>query len=287
MRAIFKREFKSYFQGVFGYLFSAFVLFIVGLYFTVNCLVQASPYFGYVIGSIAFTLIFAVPLLTMRALADDRRSKTDQLIMTAPVSVFKVVLGKYLALVAVFLIPTLIMCLYPLIMGSYGTISYRMAYCAILAFFLYGCTDLAIGLFMSSLTENPMLAAVLTFVVLFADYLVSGIANIFGSESNSSFLGILMIAVAFAIVFFILTKSLLGSVIVALLLGASAIVTYNLKPELFTGLIQKVSGALDITNRLDDFINGIFNVSNLIYFITVSALFIFLTIQSVEKRRWS
>ncbi len=287
MRAIFKREFKSYFQGVFGYLFSAFVLFIVGLYFTVNCLVQASPYFGYVIGSIAFTLIFAVPLLTMRALADDRRSKTDQLIMTAPVSVFKVVLGKYLALVAVFLIPTLIMCLYPLIMGSYGTISYRMAYSAILAFFLYGCTDLAIGLFMSSLTENSMLAAVLTFVVLFADYLVSGIANIFGSESNSSFLGILMIAVAFAIVFFILTKSLLGSVIVALLLGACAIVTYNLKPELFTGLIQKVSGALDITNRLDDFINGIFNVSNLIYFITVSALFIFLTIQSVEKRRWS
>ncbi|MBR6222689.1 MAG: ABC transporter permease [Lachnospiraceae bacterium] len=287
MRAIFKRELKSYFTGVFGYLFSAFLLFVVGLYFTVNCLVQASPYFGYVIGSISFVFIIAVPLLTMRTLAEDRKMKTDQLIMTAPVSVTRIVLGKYLALVTVFFIPCVLICLYPLILGHYGTIPYTMAYSAILAFFLYGCTCLSIGLFLSSLTENPMLAAVLTFAVLFADYLVSGIGSIFGSESNASFLGIMMIAFAFAIVFFMLTKSLLAAFVLMLLLGTAAAVTYNLKPELFTGLIQNVAGALDITKRMDDFINGVFNLSNIIYFVTVSALFVFLTIQSVEKRRWS
>ena len=122
MLAIYKRELKSYFRSFIGLLFIAVTLFFLGLYFTVYNLLNGYPYFAYSVSSVIFLFMLSVPILTMRILAEEKRSKTDQLILTAPVSVGAVVMGKFLALVTIFLIPTLIACVYPLIMANFGSV---------------------------------------------------------------------------------------------------------------------------------------------------------------------
>lgn len=167
MLAIYKRELKSYFRSFIGLLFIAVTLFFVSLYFTVNNLLYGYPYFSYAIGGVIFVFLITVPILSMRIMAEERRSKTDQLILTAPVSVGGIIFGKFLALMTIFAIPTAITCVYPLIMRCFGNVPMGEAYLSILGFFLYGMTAIAIGVLISSLTESQVIAAVISFIVLF------------------------------------------------------------------------------------------------------------------------
>ena len=149
MTAIFKRELKSYLTSMVGYLFIFFVLVLTGIYFSAYQLSGGYSKFEYTLSALTFVFLIGVPILSMRVLAEERKQKTDQLLLTAPVSVWDIVFGKYLALVAVFAIPVVIMCFYPLIMSKFGTVSFASAYTGILGFFLLisapasamGCTD--------------------------------------------------------------------------------------------------------------------------------------------------
>ena len=173
MRAIYKRELRACFHSFIGWLFLAVVLFLTGLYTTVYNLMQGSSYLSYTLESSLIIFIVAIPILTMRILAEERKNKTDQLILTAPVSVWKIVLGKYLALETVFAVPCAILCLYPLLLGRYGSIPYEENYVALLGFFLYGSAAVAIGVFVSSLTESQVIAAVVSVVFVFIGYVYS------------------------------------------------------------------------------------------------------------------
>lgn len=184
MWAIYKRELKSYFRSFIGLLFIGVTLFFVGLYFTVYNLMYGYPYFSYTISGVIFLFLISVPVLTMRILAEERKNKTDQLILTAPVSVGGVVMGKFLALGTIFAIPTVIMCIYPLLLTRFGSVPLGNAYLAILAFFLYGICCIAIGLFVSALTESQVIAAVLSFAVLFLGYMMSSICSLISSTGN-------------------------------------------------------------------------------------------------------
>ena len=179
MTAVYKRELRSYLTSMIGYIFIFFILLLTGIYFSAYQLSAAYPKFEYTLSALTFVFLISVPILTMRVLAEERKQKTDQLLLTAPVSVEKIVMGKYLALVTIFAIPMAIICLYPLLMTKFGTVSLGMAYTAILGFFLLGCANLAIGVFVSSLTESQVIAAVLTFVFLFAFYMMNGISSFF------------------------------------------------------------------------------------------------------------
>ena len=196
MTAIFKRELKSYLTSMVGYLFIFFVLVLTGIYFSAYQLSGGYSKFETTLSALTFVFLIGVPILSMRVLAEERKQKTDQLLLTAPVSVWDIVFGKYLALVAVFAIPVVIMCVYPLIMSKFGTISYASAYTGILGFFLLGCANLAIGVFMSALTESQVIAAVLTFVFLFAFYMMNGISSFFSQTSMSTAVafGLLIVA---------------------------------------------------------------------------------------------
>ena len=176
MTAIYKRELKSYLTSMVGYLFIFFILVLAGIYFSAYQLSAAYPKFEYTLSAITFVFLIGVPILTMRVLAEERKQKTDQLLLTSPVSVGGIVIGKYLALVTVYAIPMAVMCAYPLIMSKFGTVSFASAYTAVLGFFLLGCANIAIGVFMSALTESQVIAAVLTFVLLFAFYMMNGIS---------------------------------------------------------------------------------------------------------------
>ena len=128
MTAIYKRELKSYLTSMVGYLFIFFILVLTGIYFSAYQLSAAYPKFETSLSAVTFVFLIGVPILTMRVLAEERKQKTDQLLLTAPVSVSGIVIGKYLALVTVFAVPMAVMCTYPLIMSRFGTVEFASAY---------------------------------------------------------------------------------------------------------------------------------------------------------------
>lgn len=236
MIAIFKRELKSYFQTVIGWLFLAAVLALYGLYFYAYSLRNGYPYISYSISAIAFIMLLTVPLLTMRSLSEERHSKTDQLILTSPVSLGKIILGKYLAMITVLTIDMLLISITPLILSKFGTIPMGESYVAILGFWFYGCACIAIGILISSITESQVIAAVLTFTVLFVGYMMSSITSLISETGN---------------------------------------------------ILTSILNCFDLYTPLSTFMSGCFDVTAAVYYLSIAGLALFLTTQSIQKRRWS
>nr|WP_296042220.1 ABC transporter permease [uncultured Blautia sp.] len=287
MTAVYKRELRSYLTSMIGYLFMFFILLLTGIYFSAYQLTSAYPKFEYTLSALTFVFLISVPILTMRVLAEERKQKTDQLLLTAPVSVEKIVLGKYLALVTIFAIPMLIMCLYPLLMSKFGTVSFGAAYTAILGFFLLGCANLAIGVFISSLTESQVIAAVLTFVFLFAFYMMNGISSFFSEGSLSTCITFGLLILAAAIVIYTMIKNFLISAVICIVGEIVLGVIYVVNSSFFSGGIQKVLNVFNLSSHFDNFANSIFDVKGIVYFLSVIAVCMFLTVQSIVKRRWN
>ena len=287
MTAVYKRELKSYLTSIVGYLFIFFVLIVTGIYFSAYQLAAAYPKFEYTLSALTFVFLIGVPILSMRVLAEERKQKTDQLLLTSPVSVGNIVMGKYLALVTVYAIPVLVMCVYPIIMSKFGEVSFASAYTAILGFFLLGCANLAIGVFMSALTESQVVAAVLTFVLLFAFYMMSGISSFFSRTSVSTCVAFGLLIVAAAIIIYIMIKNIFISVITGIVGEVTLAVVYFVKPSVFEGGIQKILEVFDLSGHFSNFTNSILDVTGIVYFLSVIAVCLFLTIQSIQKRRWN
>lgn len=287
MTAVYKRELRSYLTSMIGYLFVFFILLLAGIYFSAYQLDAAYPKFEYTLSALTFVFLISVPILTMRTLAEERRQKTDQLLLTSPVSVGKIVMGKYLALITVFAIPMVILCLYPLIMSKFGTVSFGTAYTAVLGFFLLGCANIAVGVFISSLTESQVIAAVLTFVLLFAFYMMNGISSFFSEGALSTCITFGLLILAACIIIYTMIKNFLISAVICLIGEAALAVVYVVNSSFFAGGIQKVLQVFNISGHFDNFANGIFDLKGIVYFLSVIAVCMFLTVQSVVKRRWN
>lgn len=184
MLAIFKREFKSYFQNVIGWLFVAALLAVYGLYFYVYNLKNGYPYISYDLKGIGFIMMIAVPILTMRSLSDEKKTKTDQLMLTSPVSVGRIVAGKYLAMAAVYTIDIALFALSPFVLSIYGKVALSEAYVALFGYWLYGLSCIAVGLFISSISESVIISAILTFAALFLSYMMQSITGLISSSGN-------------------------------------------------------------------------------------------------------
>lgn len=232
MTAIFKREFRSYFNSVTGYAFAAFLLVFTGIYTMGICISGGYTNYEYVLGNMAFIFLLIVPIVTMKVFAEEKKQKTDQLLYALPLSMTKIVLGKYLALLAVFAVPMILVAVYPLLLTMYGTLNLKVVYCTVIGFIFLGAALISVGVFISSLTESQPLAGGLTFLVLLINYLSSGIASALGLDGD-------------------------------------------------------FVDSLNLFARLDQFVYGILDIGNIVFYITITAFFIFLTVQSLEKRRWS
>lgn len=287
MTAIYKREFRSYLTSMIGYLFIFFILLLTGIYFSAYQLDAAYPKFEYTLSTLTFVFLISVPILTMRVLAEERKQKTDQLLLTSPVSVGKIVMGKYLALVTVFAIPMTIICFYPLVMSKFGTVSFGVAYTAVLGFFLLGCANLAVGVFVSSLTESQVIAAVLTFVLLFAFYMMNGISSFFSEGALSTCITFGLLILAASIMIYTMIKNFLISAVVCVAGEIVLAIIYIVNSSFFAGGIQKVLQVFNISGHFDNFANGILDINGIIYFLSVIAVCMFLTTQSIMKRRWN
>lgn len=286
MTAIYKKELRSYFNSVLGWLFVAFMLLLTGIFFVVYNLAGGYANIEYALYDVTFVFLIIVPVLTMRIMAEEQRQKTDQLLYTAPVRVTEIVLGKYLALLTILAIPMLVVCLYPLILSFYGKIQPGIAYTAILGFFLLGAAELSIGLFLSSLTESPVIAAVLAFVVLLLSYFSSSLIGMIPESPVLTYVIIAVLIAALLGIYYFMTKNYLVPVTIGVILEVALAAIFLLKRELF-GDLSGFLGILDCTARYDDFVSGLFDIKAVVYYLSVIGLFVFLTVQSVQKRRYS
>lgn len=287
MAAIYKKEVKGFLTSMIGYVFMAFLLVVTGIYFTYYNLSIGWPKFAYVLSCILFVFMIAVPVLTMRVLAEEQKQKTDQLLLTAPVSVTDIVMGKFLALATIYLIPMLIMALYPLILSQFGTIYFAETYTAMFGFFLMGCSFLAIGLFVSSVTESQVIAAVLTFLILFVCYIIDGIASLIPDTAAASFLIILVLIVVAAALIYSLVKNALLTGICFVAGVAAAVIVYVANSTAYEGLIQDILGVFDLSDYFTNFYSGIFDITGVVYYLSVIGIFLYLTVETIQKRRWS
>lgn len=287
MTAIYKREVKSYLTSMIGYVFIFFILLLEGIYFTAYNLQGAYPIFGSTLSAIAFVFLILVPILTMKSIAEDRKQKTDQLLLTAPVSVGEVVIGKYFALITVYMIPMIIISLYPLIMMKYGTVSVPMSYTAILGFVLLGFAQISMGVFFSSITENPVIAAVITFIALFLCYMMEGIKSLIPVTAMASFVIYMILVVVLAVIVYNMIKSIWIAGVIGILGETGLIAVYIVKSSVFEGSIQKALDIFNIVSHFDNFTGGILDIQGIVYFMSVIVIFLFLSVQIIVKRRWN
>ena len=247
MFAIFKRELKAYFTSPLGYVFLAIFYAFSGLFFYIFSLSVGSTDISSVFLMMFIVLMVFVPLLTMRLLSEDKKQKTDQLILTAPVSLLSIVMGKFFAAVAVFaigFIPTLI---FEIILIAYVSVNVMSYIYILLGMMLLGSALIAIGMFISSLTESAVISAIISLLV--------NVLMLFDFAS--------MITVPTGTTFF-------GKIFAKIV-------------EWFVLFLEKVS----FIQNFEKFGENIFSIADIVYFVSIAVIFLFLCVRSLERRRWA
>ena len=234
MTAIFKKELRSYFLSPIGYVFVAVFVFISSIFFVRFNLFGGLGDIQYVFSNLSLVFVLIIPILTMKSIAEEKNTKTDQLLLTAPIYIHSIVIGKLFAASIVYLCALMITFLYPLIMSIFTDLAWGEVIGNYIGFFLMGTSFISVGIFISSLTENQIISAVCTFGILLALYLIE-----------------------------------------------------MFSPLISNAFIATVVEAVSVNKRYYDFTTGIINVESVIYYLSIVAIFSFLTIRHLEKRRWS
>lgn len=288
MSAIYEKELKSYFSSMMGYVVLAFILLVGGFFCYFNNFMYGSPYFESCLYSVSFVLLFVVPILTMRSVSEEKHARTDQLLYALPIGMGKIILGKYLAMVTVFGVACAVLGIYPLLLSLYGSVNFLTAYAALLCFFLLGSALIAVGMFMSSLTESQLIAAVLSFGSLLICYLMSTISALIPTTATASYIGITIAVLLLCALFYFTTKNYWVAFSIAVVMELILLVVYLAAPSVLEGLLPNALGSLALFDKLSTFIDsGLFDITSLVYYLSVIAVFLFFTVQTMEKKRWS
>ena len=262
---IYDREFNSYFHSLYGYVFTAFLLLVTGIYVSGDCLRGGSANFAGVVGSMSFVYLIIIPILTMG----------------------EVVIGKYLALISVLAVPVVIMAIYPPVLAFFGNVDLLSAYCALIGYYLCGCALCAVGMFLSSLADNQAVAAGMCFVAMLLLFFLSSLANLVSTSASATLLAASVLLVLLGLLTYILTKSKPASIGLAGGLEAILLVLYFLFKDRFTGLFPAIMKKISVFDRYYVFLDGIFDLASLVYILSFIAIFLLLTTLSMEKRRWN
>jgi len=288
MTAIYKRELRSYFNSMTGWIVLAAMTVFIGIYFLAYNLSGGYAYFSYALSAAAFLFTVLVPLLTMRSMAEERRSRTDQLLLTSPASIPAVVLGKYFSMVTVLAAPLVIACLCPLIIRMNGTAFLRADYGTLLAFFLLGGVQIAVGQLVSSLTESQVIASVGTFCALLALYLWDGLVGFLPVSASGSLIGLLVVLIAVCSLLYALSSNRTLTAAVGGVGAAALAGLYAWNSEMFAGLLPDALGRFSLMDAFAAFANDhVFDLRGLLLYLSLTALALFLTCQVLQKRRWN
>ncbi len=287
MGAVYKKEMRGYLTSLSGAITTAVVLFMAGFVFRLYNLYYAVATFSYALNASAIVYYIVTPVLSMRVFAEERRNRTDQMLLTAPAKLSEIVLGKYFAMITILAIPVAVMCLYPLIIRSLGSTTYQLDYVLLLAFYLMGCAYLSIGMFLSSLTESMLAASIGSVLFVFLTQLISNAYSFIGSSNASGRTFFLILALLAGALVYLMTKHKSAAVGTALVLAAVCLIVYRISPSWFGGKTEAVLSLIDFRERFDTLSNGSLSLPDLAYFVSAALIGIVLTMQSIQKRRWS
>ncbi len=287
MKAVWKHELKMYYSSITAYVFGAFLLMFTGLGALYYNIQSSVANFEYVLSFISIIFVIIIPILTMKVISEERKQKTDQLLYSLPITTTDVVLGKFFALACVYALPLVVMCFYPLLFSRFGDVYLPTSYGSIIAFFFMGLALITIGMFISSLTESQGLAAGICVAVMLFNYYSSSLADYVSSTSLGSLIGIIILILLLGLLIRYLTKSsILGYSTAGILLLAS-VVLYLVDSEKLEGLLPSLFEKISLFDRFTVFVNGVFDMTAIVYYISVCAFFLFLCVQSLEKRRYN
>jgi len=287
MIAVLKHELRIYFHSLTAYVFGAFLLAFVGIGAMLYNIQAAVSNFEFVLSFGCLVFVVIVPILTMRVIAEERKQKTDQLLYALPITTTQVIAGKYLALLSVYLIPLCLICVYPLIFSQYGDVYLLTSYGSILAFFIMGAALIALGVFISSLTDNQGFAAGIGIAVILLNYYSVSLSEYVSSTALGSAVAMCILIVVLGVVIRHLTKNDRFAYGICFTLIAGVVIIYCIDATKFEGLLPGIMAKLSLFERFYGFVNGIFDMTSIIYYITVAVFFLFLSVQSLEKRRYN
>lgn len=287
MIAVLKHEIRSALNGLTFYLFCGALLCFVGVGAMLYNIQASVANFEYVLNFVSIGLVVIIPVLTMRSFAEERKQKTDQLLYALPLKTWQIVGGKYLSLVLMFLLPVAVIAVYPYIFSQYGEVYLPGAYGALLAFFVMGAALIAVGMFISSLTDNQGFAAGISIVLFLFNYYSVKLAE----QVSSTGLGSMVVLCTLEILAGFLVKTLTKNNAIALGVGggtlALTVAAYLLNEEMFEGLLPNIMKKLSLFDRFSTFVGGVFDLTGLVFYASVIAFGLFLTVQSLEKRRYN
>ncbi len=287
MGAIYKKELKSYFTSMIGCVYLAILLVIISMYFFIVNMLNMYAEMSTTLQTIAFPVLLIMPVVTMRILAEENRHKTDQLLFTSPVSITKIVLAKYFALLTLYGIGMLVVSTYPLIMTMYGEVQLAQSYSSIIGFFLMGAAYLAIGMFISSLTESQVIAAVISFIVIIFTYLMTNLATLLPTDTVSVCIIMAVVVLIIAALAYFMMHNYVVSGAIAVIGELTILILYFTMPSVFDGLVLNILNWFSVFSRFFSFTLGIMNVSALVYYVSIVFVFIFFTVMKIKKKRWS
>lgn len=279
MTAVLKHELRNYFHSLTAYVFGAFLLAFVGIGAMLYNIQAAVSNFEFVLSFGCLVFVVIVPILTMRVIAEERKQRTDQLLYALPITTTQVIIGKYLALLAVYLIPMCLICLYPLIFSQYGAVYLLTSYGSILAFFIMGAALIAI----SSLTDNQGFAAGIGIAAILLNYYSVRLSEYVSSTAVGSAVALCVLILILGAVVRHLTKNNSFAYVVCFALIAGVVIAYIADAAKFEGLLPGIMAKLSLFERFYGFVNGIFDMTSIVYYITVAVFFLFLSVQSMEK----
>ncbi len=288
MLAVFRRELAAYFVSPIGFTFIGFFILLAGVFFAISNLLSGNPNYTGVLGSITFIFLFVVPILTMRLISEETRQKTDQLLITSPLGITGIVVGKYFAAVGVFLITLLITLIYPIIMSFFalGGLGWWEIIGGYIGFFLLGSSFIAVGLFFSSLTDNQLIAAVETFAALLLIWILDFIAQSVPSDAVSGLVFLALLALALVALVFFSTRSTPAAVLTLVVAAVVLVLLFVLKRSFYDGLIARILNWFSLLKRYNDFSMGVLGLAPIVYYVSFSGAFVFLTVRMIERRRW-
>jgi len=288
MLAIVKKEMRTYLTSFPGYIFLAGFVFLMGLFFYLFNVAANQASFVATLSHSNTLVIFLVliPVLTMQLFSDETKQRTDQLLYTSSLSIPQIVIGKFLGAFALFLAGTVITLVFPIIISFYAYVPFPETFGAYLGFVLIGLCFIAVGLFVSCLTNNTIVAAVGSFAVLFLFYSMDAIAIFMPTDRMSSAIFLALLAIGAVFIVYDATKNLYAGLILLGLAIIAGIILFNVHPVLFDAVIPRLLGWFSILRRFGTFTMGILAIGDVIYYLAFSAAFIYLTINTIEKRRW-
>ncbi len=287
MPAVIKKELRTYFNTVTGYGFLGFFVLITGYFFVSQNIAASNANYNETLAGSMIMFLILVPVLTMRLFAEEARQKTDQLLYAAPINVTDIVAGKFIAASFLFLLGIVITLIFPYMLSRSGELAWGMTLVGILGYFMMGMCLISVGIFISVLTDNQIVAAAATFAAIFLLLMMDNISSAAPITVASSlvFTGLAVIAVALTV--YSSTKNTYAALGFALIGFVIMAVVYFINPNIYDGVIVKALSWFSVLSRFENFYMGILSLSDVVYYITFMFAFLYLTVNVIEKRRWA